>query len=380
MAKNSFLLAGSLSSIHIYNLVKNVLIHSDFQITAYHTTGDIESIPPKYHELYRKAGITIVPGRNVSKVGIKRYTFGIYSDLKRLGKFDILNLHYVSHYVAPSVALLSKNYGKIILTFWGSDLLRSTGLKRQLTLPAIRKASIIQLMTTGMRTRFSHTKGYKKHLDKVRVLDFGDMLLDGIDKYRTQPEETRNAIKQSFGLLPDIPVVVIGYVGRPEMQQLKAVRSILADPKLDRKAFQIALPVYGMSDEALKELDMLLKDAGIHYKLYPDFMQEEEIERFRSINDIFIHPQTTDALSCSVVECFYSGGIVINGGWLNYDSLDKQGAYYHKFSDFTELGSCLFTVLSNYEQERIKSEPNNQIIKEILHWNTLRPLWMSMYN
>lgn len=380
MQKKRFLLAGGLNSIHIYNLVRNVLINTDFEITAYHTTGDLGSIPQKYLDLYQTAGITVVSGRNVSKVGKLNYIKGIYSDLKKLGNFDIINLHYVSHYASPVIALLSKNYGRIILTFWGSDLLRSTGIKRLLTLPAVKKASTLQLMTAGMLECFSQTKGYKKYVEKVRVLDFGDMFLDGIDKYRLQSDEARKSLKKEFGLLPDVPVVVIGYVGRPEMQQLKAVQSILEDSKLDRKSFQIALPIYGMKEDSIKELDSVLKDTGIYYKLYPEFMQEEEVEKFRSINDIFIHPQTSDALSSSVVECFYSGGIVINGAWLNYATIDEQGVYYHKFSDFSELGNCLSNVLSNYKEERAKSETNNKIIKRILHWDTLRPQWLSIYN
>lgn len=379
MQKKRFLLAGGLNSIHIYNLVRNVLINTDFEITAYHTTGDLESIPQKYLDLYHKAGITVVPGQNVSKVGKLKYIRGVYSDLKALGKFDIINLHYVSHYVAPIIASLSKNYGKIILTFWGSDLLRSTGIKRLLTLPAIKKASTLQLMTAGMLERFSQTKGYKKFVGKIKVHDFGDMFLDGIDKYRQQSDEIRNSIKTSFGLLPDVPVVVIGYVGRPEMQQLKAVQSILSDSKLDRKSFQIALPIYGMKEDSVKELDAVLKDSGIHYRLYPDFMQEEEVVKFRSINDIFIHPQTSDALSCSVMECFYAGCIIINGGWLNYNLLDKHGVYYHKFNDFSDLGCILSKIISNYHTEVLNSQKNIPIVKEMVHWDVLRPQWLSIY-
>lgn len=379
MERKKFLLAAGLSSIHIYNLVKNVLIYTDYEITAYNTTGDIESIPKKYLDLYHNAGITIVPGHNVSKVGVFKYTKGLYSDLSKLGKFDIFNLHYVSHYAAPIIALLSNNYGKIILTFWGSDLLRSTSIKRLLTQPALGKASILQLMTQDMMERFAHTNGYKKHIGKVKVLDFGDMFLDGIDHYREQPTSVHNEIKKRFGLLPGTTVVVIGYVGRPEMQQLKAVQSILAEPQLNRGTFQIALPVYGMKKESIEELDALLKNSGIHYKLYPDFMLEEEVVQFRSISDIFIHPQTSDALSCSVIECFYSGSIVINGSWLNYNLLDRQMVYYHKFYDFSELGDVLFKTINNYQCEHSNAQKNISIIKKLVHWDALRAQWLSMY-
>lgn len=375
----TFLLIGKLGSIHIYNLVKNVLSFTNFEISAYNTEGTVESIPSEYLQLYNTLGIKIIGGHKLTELGTVKYLSLLYTDFSKLGKYDVVNIHYVSHYISLALRPFAHKFGKVILTFWGSDLLRSNKVKRLMSKSLIKKSDIIQVMTPYMRQYFLETKEYRKYADRITVLDFGDIFLDDIDQFKLKPDEIINDTKKHFGLRHDLPIVVIGYVGRPEMQQLKAVQS-LSSSSIDKSSFQIALPVYGMNDNNLKELETTLASSGFIYKIFPEFMWKEEVVKFRCISDIFIHPQTSDALSSSMVECFYSESVVINGGWLKYDNIDSEGAFYHKFYNFDELDDILSSAISNLNEERLKAHNNREIIKQLFHWDILRPQWLSMYN
>lgn len=371
------LVVGDFSSIHVYNFIRNVIKHVDCECVGYHIIPD--AIMPEYQCYYSANNINVTKGVDpsiYSEKGAITFVKQSISLLSSLGEFDVLHVHAVRPFITLPIYLVRKRFKKIILTYWGSDLFRTSKLHLLVTAPLLSCANIIHVLTHEMLAYFEALPWpISRNSKKVRVFDFGNMFFEKIDCYLPD----RNKIKAEFDLDPNKIVCTIGYVGRPQMQQIKTVESILPLITKKKDKIQLAIPAYGISESDFDKLNYLLNNSGIKYGIYSEFMDPDRVSKFRAITDIFIHAQTTDALSCSVVEHFYSGSVVINGGWLKYENLDNNGAYYHKFDTFSSLAEILKSILSNLYEEKDKSKVNIDIVKGLIHWDVLRPQWLKMY-
>lgn len=375
----SILLVGDFSSIHMYNFVMNVIGYGNFKCTGYHINGGFEGINKVYLDFYKVKLEKLVPGVNtdvLSKKGPVPYIKQSITIIRSLGFFDILHIQSARTFICPAFYLTHKQFDKIILTFWGSDLYRVSNLKLLIALPLMNRADIISMMVPDMKVFFQNKPFIFRRLSKkIKVIDFGSMLYDKIDYYLEEKEH----IKESFGYSSSKLLCVIGYVGRPQMQQYEAIEAILPCLINNKDKVQLAVPAYGISEKNYGKIHSILEESGIEYKIFTEFMDVETVSQFRAISDIFIHPQTSDALACAVLENLYAGTVLINGEWLNYSTLDDAHAYYLRFSSFNSLPIVLEGVLTNFFKEKKKTKINRDIVKSLSSWESLRPQWLDMY-
>ena len=150
----------------------------------------IISIPSEYNAYYQENGIMITEENtqpnDTNRIKIKK----IYKQLKTLGTFDVLHIHYVKHLYAPGIYLLRNNYKKIILTFWGSDLYRSTIISRVCILPILGIADKITFITATMKNDFFKKSFFHRGLrNRICVMDYGNMLFPYIDSAEKKIKE-----------------------------------------------------------------------------------------------------------------------------------------------------------------------------------------------
>lgn len=373
------LVAGFASSIHVYNYIKNVLSDGNIEVVLYNTTGTIEGVPKRYLDYYSSQTIRIVNGADSKLLqceGSVRYIKESISIIKGLGKFDYLHLKGITNSVSIIFYLTRKQFSKIIITYWGSDLYRMSRIKRLQTLPLLVRANTITFMSEDMKNYYRRLSWpFRRLLKKSRIIDYGSIIYDSIDRYSNDI----NNCKAQFGLDSGKIVCSIGYDGRPQMQHLKVIKAIENVIKDRKNELQIVIPAWGIDKSLRQELKNELEEKGIDYKFFDSFMDIEEIARFRLICDIFIHAQTTDALSCSMLEHLYAGSIVINASWLNYSSLNKEQVYYFSFDSFENLGEILNRVLDDIVQEKNNCCLNKEKIARISSWEYLRDEWKNLY-
>ena len=113
----SILLIADFASVHIYNYIKNTIDSNAYKIQGL-SMSPLASIPSEFSTFYKESGITLIEeatqSNDTNTIKIRK----IYNQLKSLGPFDFLHIHYVKHLYTPGIYLLRKNYHKIILTFF----------------------------------------------------------------------------------------------------------------------------------------------------------------------------------------------------------------------------------------------------------------------
>ncbi|NYI50814.1 glycosyltransferase family protein [Macellibacteroides fermentans] len=372
--KKKILIVGDFSSIHLYNYSKNVLCDCHAEIWGFNIAGPIDSIRPHFLDAYKQLRINIQGGIKLNE-GKFVYIKKTYQVLSSMGKFDICHLHFVSHYICPTIYLLRKNYTKISISFWGSDLYRANIIVRSLYRPLIKKSSSISFITKDMLSYFKKYFSKKSILKKCYILDFGNLFFKSIDIIKQS-----NDIQQYYDVLQlDCKkiTITVGYCWRKEMRQYEALELIL--PVLNKNIVQIAIPAYGISEYEKLKLNDLLSSYDIKYIIYDYFMGEDEIPVLRRLTDIFIHPQTTDALSNAMIEHIYAGSVVLNGKWLNYQILDDNEVHYIKYKALTELPEVIQDTLRDLEMHKYLAEKNCSIVRTFTSWQYWASKWLELY-
>lgn len=374
--RKKIFLVGSLSNIHIYNYIVNVLSLLDIDIVVYHTAS-LSTIREDYLDFYKKKGIQIFGGRSIVEIGVINYMRLFYKTIKSLNDYDYLHLHYVNHYLCPILFLFRKKFNKIILSYWGSDLYRSSFIKRLMVFPLLRVSSSISFITVDMLNYFSGL--YGKYREKCVILDFGNQFFDEIDACLKNYENEKNEIKRYFNLSQEKIVIVVGYCGRVEMRQLETIQALLSLPREIIQNVQFAIPAWGIDNVLKQKISAICEHFHVSYQIYTSFMNPYEIVRFRTVADIFIHAQITDALSSAMLEHLYAGSIVINGSWLRYNILQNNDIQFVSFLDFQELPKIFQNVLLNYAAYKEAALKNRIKVKQIASWDTWRSRWINLY-
>ncbi|MCS3314149.1 hypothetical protein NXX38_20720 [Bacteroides sp. BFG-637] len=185
--------------------------------------------------------------------------------------------------------------------------------------------------------------------NRICVMDYGNMLFPYIDSAEKKIKEDTLSSYSTFNLSKERLTITIGYVGRPQMQQKEAIESILKNiSSTIIDGVQIVIPAYGMKEGRLQYLRHILDEKSVQYSIIPDFLGPEKVALLRSLTDIFVHPQTTDAFSSSMQECFYANAVIINGSWLHYKDIENAGAYFLSFNSFDHLPDLLLNVIGKY--------------------------------
>lgn len=380
----SLLLVANPSNYHVYNYIKNILVPAGIRVTVYSINGPVKDLKEEYKSYYDQQSIKLVDGIQIVSVLNPRYIDYIIKSVKRiksLGHFDYLHEFYMLHLIAPVLYLSRKQFIRITLTFFGSDLYRVKGTKRLLLQPLLNCAHHITLITSDMYNYFVNNPPQNKRLQqKCKIIDVGNMFYGTIDKIRAADNKT--SLKKQFGFDEEKLVVSIGYMGRKEMQQYETIQSILSMDVNLISRIQLAIPAYRISDSEYDRIKRLLDESPLKndYIIFTHFMGENEVSSFRIMTDIFIHAQTSDALSNAMMEHLYAGSVVVNGEWLNYSSLDDNGIDYIKFKDFRNLGGVLTNVINNFFSLSQAAIKNHDIVYSISSWDALRSKWLSNYD
>lgn len=376
----SILIIANFASIHIYNFVKNTIDSEQCKVHGL-SMSPISSIPNEYLDYYNSKGISLTEEATLSSDNNRTKIIKIFKQLKGMGIYDVLHIHYVKHLYAPGIFLLRKKYKRIVLTFWGSDFYRSSCITRAFTFPLLRVADKMSFITPNMRDDFMNKSLFHVGLrKKTTVLDYGNMLFPYIDSAKELIMKDKTGAYSSLGLLSDRITITIGYVGRPQMQQKEAVEAILH--KINSTIIdntQIVIPAYGMKEDTYYDLCKMLDESKVCYRIIPDFLGPNEVALLRSITDIFIHPQTTDAFSSSMQECFYANAVIINGEWLQYKDAQEAGSFFLQFKTFDDLPKILLDAVNNIDYYKQKSVVNKQIMMDLCSWDRWCSEWKKLY-
>lgn len=289
-------------------------------------------------------------------------------------KCDVVNVQFVSRQMIYLTPFILHNFQKIVLSFWGSDLLRENNLILFLLRKLVHNATYITVETNDMKKIFMKKFSYHDE-SKIKFVRFGSPTLECIDKCTEEQDET---FRKKFDIPDNKKIIVIGYNNREGQQHIKAIDSIYRNNISPSDIFIILPWTYGDSTQLYKkEVENHLTNK-YDYTFIEERMTDEEVASLRRITDVMIQIQITDSFSASMMETLYAGNKIITGKWLPYDSLIKMGISINLVEKPEDVGKHLKEKL--YEKEDVNTLTiNKRIVYEMCSWEKNLQSWISLY-
>ena len=373
------------SNHFVREYIENVLVKPDYDVTFFTISRNKADI--KFYEENNIKYIGIKKDNNRTKIGnVKGYFKSYIWLINNRNQYDVIHIHFMDVRFLSFCKGLLKSTAKLVITFWGSDLLRdavSNYKTAQAFKPWIEKASAINLMD-------NHSKGVFDELysdvntDKAIVLDFGDSLFDKIDK--EVDTLGKDKAKEKYNLPIDKVIVHIGHNGSVAHQHIKLLETLNNLPQKYKDNlylvmhFGYSIGGYGYSkEEYIDAVNKAASDTEIAYKIITDYITGKDMADFRLTADIMLYGQLTDAISASVVETVYAGGYFINPIWLDYSQFKEQGIKYAEYSEFEEIQEIIEQFLDGNRLSEKDLKLNREAIKKLKGWDFLAPKWRELY-
>lgn len=363
------------SSFDVYNKrLQNALVNCNSFNECYENVcldvGEItKECEEKYH--FKEYSLQSTPQKFVFRILFNSYMIRNYSYLKG----SIANIHYVDWFYVLLLPYLKKTFTRIVICFWGDDLLRVGRLKLMELRILFNHVDRIALLTDEMVNVFRQKIGYK-YDDKIRVVRFGNPLLDQIDDVS---DADLMSFAQKYKIDLERKRVVVGYCRGEEQRHLEVIESIIK-ANVDKSRIQIIIPwTYGRENSEYKSRIIDLLDNRYDYLFLEKFIPDEEVAALRRLSDVIIQVQLTDVMSASMYETLYAGGEVITGSWLPYNDIYDRGVTMHRINDVEEVGRELLDFLDKpFSQDLL--EKNKVVIGMLYKWTANVSGWVALYS
>ena len=363
------LIIGNADSIWVKAFIENVLIPLGHEVCIL----DDPRIECRFEAFYQNKGVEIVriSGMNdimpVPELRVVYRQLITKEALKKRGSYDNVIVIYVSPFRMELAESASTSETNVFSWFIGSDLMRASDTVISSLKDTFRRVTPCTVCSSrSLKELFQHHFGYSPD-----VIDFGNAQLPCIDEAWERGVDLCKAsiLKQLVGKIS----ICIGYNANPAQQHLKVLKAVESMPQEIKNRLCLILPMtYGGSEEYIGSIKLALEKSGSAGVVLTDYMDRREIAELRVASDIFIHAQTTDALSASLLESLYAGSVVLNAKWLHYPEFDDWGIETIGFESFQDLEDKLNLIL---QDTIVRNRKNQKELSEYASWDTCRDKW-----
>jgi hypothetical protein len=309
--------------------------------------------------------------RSVERLRLQRET------VPRIAGFELYHHHTLE---AAGLGLLSvlPASAKIVLSIWGSDLMRSAGPSDYVDqLAACNRANLITV--TSLEIREILLSKFGRHLaPKVRFALLGVTLLDEVDRCRGQ----RAAFLRSVGLRADGVSICVGNNASRGNQHVEVVKQLarLGPRQADRVQVIVPLGYRQPHDTYVAELQAVAEKLRVRCVFLERRLSDQEVGMLRCASDVMIHVPISDAFSAAMLESLYAGGVLVTGAWLPFSRLRAASVHFHELHRFDDLPALLGRLIDGIEGERQRATANAARIRELVHPSQTFRRWVAIYD
>lgn len=377
------LLLGCIYSTWTQHFVEDFLLKNNHEVWILNKSTGKEH--KQYIDFYKKKNVHFI---DCPKIVIDMYDGKIAGNcMKNLyacflqimtivksGHYDLIHLHYVDFPdLIYGVILKYIMREKLVLSYWGSDLLRTEDKTLSFMGKFARFADFITFDNKDLEIKFKTKYKWAQKVSSETIL-FGLSILDKINK-KCKSELPIN-IRKHWRIPEDKIVIAVGYNGIPQQQHIAVLRVIdKLDEEYKKKIFLLLQMTYGGTRAYRKQVITEAKKTGCQYMEIQKFLTDDEIADLRIMTDIYINAQKTDAFSGSVCENLFSGTLLINAKWLCYQEFKEHDFKYLEFQNINEINQL---VKKAFEQKFDVSE-NKKLIWKLRSWKYCSLKWEKMY-
>lgn len=274
-----------------------------------------------------------------------------FANFSKNKKFDIVNIHFPKRYLSYVCRYLRAMSNKMVITPWGSDVLRQNSESLKQLRRLYDEADYIATSPNtplGKKIIEEFQGASKKMVGSFwgsEVLDFAIEKGDSISQ-----EES----KEHFGLTGRY-VITCGY-NRKVPQRHKAIIAAV-DKVRDQLPDNLTL-LFPMTyanprtnTDYVAECKEECSKRGIPAVFVTDYLNVEDIYKLRKATDMFVHVQTTDAFSGSVQEYIICNKKIVHGSWIKYHELEAfHPLFYYPVNNMDCLAE---TIVNAYLSDKI---------------------------
>ncbi|BCZ48625.1 hypothetical protein psyc5s11_46920 [Clostridium gelidum] len=311
----------------------------------------------------------------IENVFIYRNIDELTDKINLIEKYDIIHIHFLAYFYGLVAKQIRKKCDKIIVTIWGSDYYRTTQEQKQFQKNIFEIADNINFGNENTLINFNNYYN-KVYSSKLSICRFGLIQLDYIKAFIN---DDKTEIKELLSLPKDSIIITCGYNASPEQNHLSIIDSILkVKNQLPANCYFLFPMTYG-EKSLFSIVRERLRESGIKYRIYDQFLSEEDTAKLRLVSDIMIQVQTTDQLSGSMQEYLYADNVIITGSWLPYSVFKNKGIYFIEVDKVEEVGKKLMYSVRNLHKLKNKCGKNKDIIWNMTSWEKAIDNWIHVY-
>ena len=306
---------------------------------------------------------------------INKICFRVPFFLLSFRKYDIVNIHFASPALLRIMPWLAKATRNIVISPWGSDVLRLNDEK------AIHRMQIIYSYASYVTCRPNSQLGmtaidkFKFDPKKMCSVRFGLDYVDFIEE--TAPDKTVNDSKARFCLTGKY-VITCGYSTSPSHRHDAIIDAIYSIREELPSNLVLLFPfTYGWANQQyVQSIKDRCRSLALDAVFVEEYLNMEDLYTLRMATDIFVHVQTSDAGSSCVMQYILSRKKIVHGSWMKYDELEQyQPLFYFPVNRMEDLGSVILKAYRSdgieIPEEVIAAIMNRSWNKEIKKWNNL---------
>ncbi len=273
--------------------------------------------------------------------------------MKDVPQVDVCHVHSVYKTALVMVLQNRKKFKKLILSYWGSDILDKSQVTLNLQRRCLEIASAITVTVKQTLKLFRELHG-SRYDDKIQVCRFAT---NGLDCIKELSEKvTRQDCRKSYHIPEDKICVTCGYNAAPAQHQDLCLKTLQELPEELRKKLYVIVPMqYGNTNQGyVDRVKAMASVCDFDCTVLEEYVPFEMSARLAVATDIYLHLRDTDAFSNALKEHVYADSRIIKGDWLVYTELEEMGAPVTSVGSFDLLEQTLVQVLENTViQERI---------------------------
>jgi len=297
-----------------------------------------------------------------------------------LNKYDIINFHSISPGTLSFINCINRDK-KIILSFWGSDLYQTSGLKNYYEqLRVVNRADVIAVLNYEMEKVVLSKFGYKlKNKIVHTALGIGDEIFDLMDNYKKERPDL-NFLKK-YNIPENKIIITVGYCGNLVCNHLLILDELeKIAPKIKEKIHLLVPMTYGnYSAEYMNEVILSLNRIKISYTIFDKFLSLDEVAKLRVNSYIMIQMNKSDGFNTSIREALYADNILISAVWLPYSLLRLENIFFYE-TDFAKLVETVTFVLNNYEKIKNNLTDNSNKAKKLTVFSQNFQPWIRIFD
>ena len=264
-----------------------------------------------------------------------------FANFSKNRKYDIVNVHFPKRYLAYAYKYLRSMSDNFVITPWGSDVLRQDKKALKQLQKLYRKADYIAsspINPLGQKIISEFGINRKKLVGNF----FGSDIVDYANKHGNSISQ--EDAKSRFGLSGKY-VITCGY-NRKVPQRHKVIIEAVSQvrdrlPKNLLLLFPMTYANPRTDHDYVIELKQFCDEKKIPAMFVTDYLSVEDVYKLRKSTDMFVHIQTTDASSGSVMEYILCDKKIVHGSWIKYEELEvyKPLFYYpvYELKDLSEV-------------------------------------------